>query len=153
MAQQKVVKDSTSTLTSYQNAFGEHLLPFPNSFNSELEAAKAIFSMNNPVMCHDRAKDPYLNYANQAALQIWDRSWNEIIGMPSRLTAPEGAQKTAKYALNQAIKKHACKNYQGIRVISKGELFIIKNARIWTLWDENGNTIGQAPTFDYWSKI
>ncbi len=104
-------------------------------------------------MAHDNSSDPCLNYANSAALQLWNRRWDDMIGMPSRLTTPQEEQKQRKAALAQASKRHAIKNYQGIRINSQGELFIIKNARIWTLFDEKNHPCGQAATFDCWWKI
>ena len=112
-----------------------------------------LFSMSKPVMAHSNAKDPCLNYANSAALQLWSRCLNEMIGIPSRLTAPKDEQKQRKKALEAALSKNGIKNYQGIRINSKGELFMIKNARVWTIWDENKKPCGQGATFDCWWKI
>ena len=55
--------------------------------------------------------------------------------MISRLTARAKEQEKRQYALNQVIEKQAIKNYQGKRINSKGELFIIQNAWIWTIWN------------------
>ena len=140
-------------LKSYQKTFNESLLTSPQNFNSELEEGKALFTMPQPVMAHDNTNDPCLNYANASALQLWSRCWKEMIGMPSRLTAPETEQAQRNNALKQADKNHAIKNYQGIRIDSKGKLFMIKNARIWTIWDEQGSIFGQAATFNLWEKI
>ncbi len=73
--------------------------------------------------------------------------------MPSRLTAPKEEFSKRKYALQQANKNKAISNYHGIRVNRKGELFIIQNACIWTIWDEEGSPCGQAATFDSWKRI
>ena len=109
--------------------------------------------MPNPVMAHDTSTDPCLNYANAAALQLWSRCWDEMIGMPSRLTAPEKERAKRQDALLEVNSEHAITNYQGIRVNSKGEYFTIKNARIWTIWDENNLIYGQAASFDNWCRI
>ncbi len=140
-------------LKSYQIAFHEPLLNPNLTLNSDFERGKALFAMSHPVMAHDNKNDPCLNYANAAALQLWSRCWEEMIGMPSRLTAPETEQEQRKHALKQASKKHAIKNYQGIRMNSKGELFMIKHARIWTIWDEKDSIFGQAATFAVWQQI
>ena len=140
-------------LTSYKNSFGERLLISSKVFDSPLEKGQMLFALQNPVMAHDIAKDPHLNYANASALQRWDRCWEEMVGMPSRLTAPEEERDQRKHALKQAIDTHAIKSYQGIRIDSKGNRFIIKNARIWTLWDKKGHAYGQAATFNEWQRI
>ena len=140
-------------LTSYQNSYGKKLLDSSKSLYSVKNAGAILFNIKNPVMAHDNAKDPCLNYANDAALKLWNMGWNEMIGMPSRLTTPKKEQEQRNKALSQATKTQAIKNYQGIRVNSKGELFIIKNARIWTILDEQGNIFGQGATFNCWWKI
>ncbi len=140
-------------LISYQHAFGETLVPTINATNSDLQQGKELFKMLNPVMAHDTKNDPCLSYANNAALKLWRRRWEEMIGMPSRLTAPESEQKKRDLALKQANQQHAIQNYQGIRVNSKGEHFMIDNARIWTLWNEDEKICGQAATFNCWWNI
>ena len=140
-------------LNSYQTAFGESLITSPNIIQSNQQKGKILFAIPNPVMAHDNATDPRLNYANAAALRLWSRCWGEMIGMPSQLTAPEAERAKRQDALLNVSKKHAITNYQGIRINSKGEYFMIKNARIWTIWDENNLIYGQAATFDTWYRI
>ena len=78
-------------------------------------------------------------------------SWHEMIGMPSRLTAPIDEYQKRQSALTQVLKNNAIKGYQGTRINSKGERFLINDARIWTIWNEAGLPIGQAATFDTWT--
>ena len=75
----------------------------------------------------------------------------ELIGMPSRLTAPEREQQERRQALGQARNAEAISGYRGIRISRKGRRFMINNARIWTLWDQEERVIGQAACFrDWW---
>ena len=140
-------------LSSHIKAFEESLISNKILTNSNKGKATEIFTLESPVIAHDNRGDPCLIYANQTALQLWGRSWHEMIGMPSRLTAPESERKKRKDALNEATKQNALKDYQGIRINSKGELVIIKKARIWTLWNEERQSFGQAATFNNWWKI
>ena len=82
-----------------------------------------------------------------------NKSWNEMIGMPSRLTAPKEERSKREDDLNAVRRSHFIKGYQAIRINSKGQLFQIKNAKIWTLLDLNGRAYGQAATFDSWHMI
>ena len=109
--------------------------------------------MQNPVIAHDNEVNPCINYANAAALQLWSRCWTEMIGMPSELTAPKEERKKRNNALLEVSQKHSITNYQGIRINSQGEYFKIKNARIWTIWDEKDLVYGQAATFQDWYRI
>ncbi len=137
-------------LLSYENAFHEQLPIFSKILNSDLEKGKKLFAMSNPIIAHNFEEDPVINYVNASALQLWGRRWDEMINMPSRLTAPREEQKKRKHALGQLTETNAIKGYQGIRINKKGERFAIKNARIWTLWNEAGQACGQAATFDCW---
>lgn len=140
-------------LKSYQSAFGECLLTSPTHLSSSQQKAKLLFTLHKPVLVHDNSKDPYLIYANYAALQLWDRCWEQMIGMPSRLTTPKEEQIKREDALLKVSEQNAIKHYEGIRVNSKGEYFMIRNACIWTIWDEKNILYGQAATFDDWSQI
>ena len=149
----KTLKVVHLLLMSYQHAFGESLLPSSKIFNSEVEKGQELYTMQNPIISHNNAKDPCLNYANYAALQLWNRCWDEMIGMPSRLTAPKKEQIKRTNILKEATENNPIKNYKGIRINSKGELFMIENTQIWTISNNKGHTYGQAATFDHWWKI
>ena len=140
-------------INSYQEAYGENLLTPLNHQDSDLTLGEKLFTMRYPVMAHTNATEPCLNYANSIALEIWITCWKDMIGMPSRLTTPREDQEQRNYALQQTTKKNAIDNYQGTRINSKGELFKIQHARIWTIWDEKSHNFGQAATFSCWWKI
>jgi MEKHLA domain len=40
------------------------------------------------VVSHDAGADPLFTYGNQAALELWEMSWEELTQMPSRQAAP-----------------------------------------------------------------
>ena len=50
-------------------------------------AAQELFVLDQVVLCHDGSEDPCFLYANRAALQLFSRSWDEMVGLPSRLSA------------------------------------------------------------------
>ena len=44
----------------------------------------------SPHRAHDGAQtDPRFIYANKASLELWEANWDQLIGMPSRLSAAE----------------------------------------------------------------
>ena len=109
--------------------------------------------MQNPVMAHNQDQDPCLNYVNAAALELWGNYWGEMIGMPSKLTAPEEEREKREHSLKQVNGRTSIENYKGVRVNSSGEYFIIDKARIWSILNEKGEVCGQAATFNAWWKI
>ncbi len=52
-----------------------------------LEAAREIFYAPFVVLSHNTAKDPVFTYGNQAALELFEMSWDELLALPSRKSA------------------------------------------------------------------
>ena len=136
--------------SSHQRAFGRGLLPGHLTTDQSRTAAQSLFSCSDPVLAHNGNQDPTLIYANAAALLLWRRRWDAMVGMPSRLTAPEQERKERAQALGSAKKVDGFQGYRGIRMDREGRKFVIDNARIWTLWDEQGERCGQAASFARW---
>ena len=102
------------------------------------------------MLAHGNSADPVLVYANAAALQLWGRPWADMVGMPSRLTAPDEVRSERRQALQVAQRQEAIRRYGGVRIDRAGRRFMIRNARIWTLWDEEQRSCGQAACFSDW---
>ena len=102
------------------------------------------------VLAHNNAGDPALNYATTTAREPWKRPWNEMVGRPSRLPAAPSERRERAASLNQALARDAINTYNGIRVDQCGRQFMIRNSRIWRLWDEEGRRCGQAAAFSSW---
>jgi len=137
-------------LTSHQTAFGRPLLACERQQSSQRLISQELFAAEPPVLAHAGGDDPKLSYVNAAALRLWRRRWAEMIGMPSRLTAPPCEQNERATALGRALQLDAITGYQGIRIDSEGQRFLINNARIWTLWNEEGLRCGQAASIGSW---
>ena len=135
---------------SHQRAFGRGLLPGHACADQIRTRAQSLFSASDPVLAHNGSEDPTLVYANAAALLLWRRDWNAMVGMPSRLTAPQQERAERAQALVSAQTMDAFQGYRGIRIDSEGRRFVIDNARIWTLWDARGERCGQAASFARW---
>jgi hypothetical protein len=142
-------------LESHQRAFGTPLLAGVCADASPLQRAQGLFAGPLMVLAHDGQDPggdpgPRLTYANRAALRLWRRRWREMVGLPSRLTAPVAERTARRQALLQARADEAISGYSGIRIDSQGRRFRIRNARIWMLPDEQGRPSGQAACFSTW---
>jgi len=137
-------------LESHRRAFGKPLLAADRPGGSRRLAAQELFAGQEVVLAHDGGRDPRLIYANDAALQLWRRPWGEMVGMPSRLTAEADARVERDQVLANARRMEAIRGYTGVRIDSHGRRFLIRNARLWTLWDEEGRGCGQAAAFANW---
>ena len=140
-------------LQSHQRAFSRQLIasaqPGQPGQPKRL-LCQNLFACGFPVLAHGTEQDPKLSYANAAALLLWDSHWDGLIGMPSRLTAPDSEQAERSSALGQAKRIDAVQNYRGIRISRKGRRFMINKAQIWTLWDAEERICGQAACFSDW---
>ena len=137
-------------LQSHQWAFSRPLIASAQPSHSKRLLCQNLFACGFPVLAHGAGQDPKLTYANATALQLWDAPWDALIGMPSRLTAPETERAERSSALGQAKRLDAVQNYRGIRISRKGRRFMINKARIWTLWDAEERICGQAACFSDW---
>jgi len=137
-------------LQSHQRAFSRPLIADTQSGRSRRLQCQELFACGFPVLAHGTEKDPKLTYANAAALQLWESNWDGLIGMPSRLTAPDSERAERSSALGQVQHLDAVRNYRGIRISRKGRRFMINKARIWTLWDAEERVCGQAACFSDW---
>ena len=137
-------------LQSHQRAFSRPLIASAQQDQSKRLLCQNLFACGFPVLAHGREQDPKLSYANAAALQLWASHWDELIGMPSRLTAPDSERAERSSTLGQAKRLDAVQNYRGIRISRKGRRFMINKARIWTLWDAEEQVCGQAACFSDW---
>ena len=136
-------------LRSFERAFGRPLLA-GGITHEVLQASQLLFRADTVVLAHDGASDPALIYANAAALQLWERSWDEMIGMPSRLTAEPQERAGRARMLATALQQHASEGYSGVRISKSGRRFQIHNARLWTLWGPGDQPCGQAAAFSNW---
>ena len=138
-------------LHSHQRAFGRPLITAAQAGRSKRLICQELFACGFPVLAHGTEQDPKLSYASAAALQLWETDWHELIGLPSRLTAPDSERAERRSALGQAKRLDAVQSYRGLRISRKGRRFMINNAKIWTLWDAEERACGQAACFrDWW---
>ncbi|MEB3302976.1 MAG: MEKHLA domain-containing protein [Cyanobacteriota bacterium] len=137
-------------LGSHQAAFGRPLLAGIHPPVNPRQAAQDVFAADQAVLAHDGSTDPRLIYANAAAIRLWRRPWEEMIGLPSRLTAEPQERLARAEALAMAQQQEALAGYAGIRVDREGRRFRIEGAKVWTLRDPGGSARGQAACFASW---
>jgi len=137
-------------LVSHRAAFGAPLVAGADPQANPRLAAQEVFAADRAVLAHDGSDDPRLIYANAVALRLWRRRWEEMVGLPSRLTAEPSERQERARALAAAQEREALIGYGGNRVDSAGRRFRIEGAKLWTLRDQQGLARGQAASFDCW---
>jgi hypothetical protein len=100
------------------------------------------------VLAHNTEADPVFIYANRAAQNCFEYSWEEFITLPSRLSA-EAPDRTERQALLDAVVRDGfTSDYRGLRIAKSGRRFWIERATVWQLIDDDGVVHGQAATFN-----
>lgn len=115
-----------------------------------LAAGQDIYRAPQAVLCHRLGPDPLFVYANQFAQRLWERPWDQFVGLPSRLTAPPGARQDRADALSG---NQLATGYSGERISATGRRFRIRDATIWPVSDDSGEVVGQAATFSQWVPV
>jgi PAS domain-containing protein len=113
--------------------------------------ARALFELNSVILSHDGGDDPHFVYANQAAADLWRMPVSELIGMPSRLSAPPEHQASRASMLKDAAGSGVLRGYAGERVAKDGARFVIEDATLWTVDYPQGP--GQAVVFTRWTQL
>jgi PAS domain-containing protein len=99
------------------------------------------------LLAHDRSPEPRFVYANAFAQRLFERTWSEIVGLPSSASAEPPAQDERAQALALVAAQGFTRNYRGLRVAKSGRRFWIEGGTLWNVLDEGGVRIGQAAAF------
>lgn len=102
------------------------------------------------VVAHNTELDPRFIYANRAAQNCFEYSWDEFITLPSRLSAELPDRAERQRLLDTVTRDGFIDNYRGLRIAKSGRRFWIEKAIVWQLIDESGRRLGQAATFSSW---
>jgi len=131
---------------SYARRLGAPLVP------EGADAAWLYGQASFAVLAHDGGVDPRFVYANTAAQTCFGYSREELVGLPSRLSAevPERAER--QRLLDAVTRDGFISGYRGLRIAKDGRRFWIERAVVWQL-DRDGVTVGQAATFSEWRDV
>jgi hypothetical protein len=136
--------------TSYQHWTGKALIK-PGLSNED--AVQFLAQAPFAVVSHDTRPDPIFNYGNKLALHLFEMDWKGLTKSASRLSA-EPLIQAERERLLESVSKHGCiEDYNGVRISSNGKRFIIRNATVWNILDEDGKPYGQAALIKKWQYL
>jgi len=87
------------------------------------------------------------------ALELFELDWQQLLQLPSRHSAEQDERKQREKYLRKVNTKGFIENYSSIRISATGQPFMIKNAIVWNLRDENNKKQGQAALFKDWQNL
>ena len=131
-------------LDSYAIRVGRELIA---RTGDDVEDARLLDALEAVVLAHDGAADPVFTYANEAAAALWKTTVDQVVGMPSRLSAAPEHRDARASALGAALATGVVLDYTGERQALDGSRFVIRDATLWTFV----HGPGQAATFIDWS--
>lgn len=99
------------------------------------------------LLAHDTRADPLFIYGNIAAQRCFEYSWDELLLLPSRLSARPQQVEDRKQFLEQVGKQGFATGYRGLRVSKSARSFWINDGTVWQLVDQTGALRGQAALF------
>jgi hypothetical protein len=117
------------------------------------DTARALWLYQNAPFCvlaHGTGADPQFIYANRAAQSCFEYGWDEMIRLPSRLSAEAPDRAERQRLLDEVTRAGFIASYRGLRIAKSGRRFWIENATVWQLIDEDGALHGQAALFHGW---
>ncbi|MBI3356334.1 MAG: MEKHLA domain-containing protein [Nitrospirae bacterium] len=135
-AHPSVITWSQRLLDSFYYWTGRELLARDGS---DSEQARQLFVANFVVVSHGLEADPILNYGNQAALDLWETTWEQLIHTPSRQTAEPVDREERTLMLALAEQQGYFTGYRGVRVSATGQRFLVEGATVWNVLDHRGD--------------
>ncbi|OIQ80188.1 MEKHLA domain protein [mine drainage metagenome] len=135
---------------SHRHWTGQDLLP---AGLDGTQAVEALDAAGFALISHGTQPDPIFNYANAAALQLFDMSWQAFTKLPSRLSAEPLLQADRDHLLARVAELGYIDDYTGVRISGSGRRFRIRNATVWNLVDESGRPYGQAALLREWQAL
>lgn len=133
---------------SFQRVVGRPLLPpgVPTGSAARWLYADAPFVL----LAHDTSADPLFVYANRTAQRRFEYTWDEFVGMPSRLSAEAPDRSERQEFMAAVLDKGFVDDYRGLRIAGSGRRFWIEGATVWNLVDADGLLRGQAALVPRW---
>lgn len=136
-------------LDNYQRLLGLPLLEVAEGQS----LAQRVFDADFALLSHTNDADPLFNYANRTALELFEFSWEEIIGMPSRFSAEPVNREERERLLKLVSEKGYISDYSGVRIAKSGKRFLIRQAVVWNVYDDRQRYVGQAACFSDWTLL
>jgi len=84
---------------------------------------------------------------------LWRISIDQLRQTPSRLTAEPVHRDERARLLERTTRQGFVDDYQGVRVATNGQRFLIRQATVWNLRSPSGDHVGQAATFSHWELL
>lgn len=150
-----IIQQSKRILNCYEETIGTSLrqkLNIPNTLDGA-ELAEQLYLapiaiLSHDVMIKDGKRDNIYNYANQTALNLFERSFEEQINLPSsRSTGTGNPQQVDRNNLLAETLAKGFVKFTTTRMTSHNKEVLLKDAILFNLFDNYGVYCGQSVVF------
>lgn len=138
-------------ISSFANLTRRKLLE--GDYASALDRARALYEAPFAVVSHGTEDIPIFNYGNLAGQKAFEMSWTEFCHLESHKSAEGITQEERDALLARVTADGFIDDYRGVRISSTGQRFMIEDAVVWNLVDEDGVYRGQAAVLYKWSSL
>jgi PAS domain S-box-containing protein len=133
---------------SYEKVVGEPLVPEGMPGDA---AAAWLYEAPFGLLAHDTSADPLFVYANHTAQELFGYTWDEFVGLPSRLSAGGQAREERRAFMESVRRQGYASNYRGPRITKSGRQFWIEDTTVWNLLGPESQLVGQAALIRNWA--
>src|SRR5690606_16141460 len=140
--QQSIVQHSRMLYDSFRRYHDVNLID--GEFRSDEDLASALYHAEFVLVSHDTQDDPVFNYANEVAQILWEMTWDEFVGLPSKFSAEPVSMEERRRSLDKARQAGVIRHYDAVRISRSGRRFWIRDASLWNVYDNDNSYCGQA---------
>lgn len=133
---------------SFAEVMGTELVP---DEISEQAAASLLYMAPFGLLAQDMSADSLFVYANLAAQKLFEYSWDEFVGLPSRLSAGEQDRAERQVFMDSVRRNGYADGYRGLRVAKSGRCFWIEDTTVWNVVSPESGMVGQAALIRHWT--
>jgi len=135
---------------TYNKITGKHLVEAKTAGDSRI---LNLYNAPVAIVSHGIEADPVFNFGNKVALELFALGWSEFVALPARQSAESMEREERKKLLNEVSQNGFINDYSGIRIASTGKRFLINQALVWNLVNDQGCYCGQAAMFKNWTLL
>jgi hypothetical protein len=114
---------------------------------------QALWEAPQAIVAHGTEAQPRFFYGNRVALDLFEMTAVEFVGLPSERSAEPSARDARVKLFEELVRTGIVEGYSGERVAASGRRFAILDATVWDLLDALGEPHGQAATFAEWRML
>lgn len=115
------------------------------------EAAAWLYDAPFGLLAQNMSDDPIFVYANRTAQEHFGYTWDELVGLPSRLSAGGRAREMRRLFMESVRRQGYAVNYRGLRIAKSGRRFWIEHTTVWNLLGAESELVGQAALIRSWA--